>query len=240
MDINRYFEENGTTLFAGRNTIKRMEIDGEMVVVKRFRQPNIFQKIVYTFFRKTKAYRAFHNGEELTRRGFRTPRPIKYIETRRAGLIDWCYYITTEINMPPIEDWLYRDDWDRDMAQRFARFAAQLHDKGVLHWDLNDTNVRVEGEFNGSGNWFWLIDINRMEFYDKGVEIPLEVCMDNLTRFTGRMDLFEYVVREYARARELDEDAVAQLGVRIKTKHDVAWKRRKRIGGMLKKIVRQG
>ena len=259
------FEKEGKVIFAGRNVIKLMEVDGENVVVKRFRRPGLLQKIVYTFFRKTKAYRAFHNGEELIKRGFVTPKPIRYIETRRYGLIDYCYYITSTDFNPPIEDLTDRDDWDHALSADFGRFVAQLHSKGILHHDLNDTNVRFalrqaqepsssglskpviptsvsDGvylkEFKGPESFtFSLIDINRMSFYPLGKEIPLTVCLDNLTRFTGRYDLFEYVVREYAKARKLDEESTAALALKIKTRHDRNWYRRKRFTGYLKRLI---
>lgn len=232
---NKWFEENGTVIFAGRNMIKKMVVDGESVIVKRFKRPNFIQKIIYTFFRKTKAYRAYHNGVELEKRGVNTPRAIEFVETRRWGLTDYCYYITGEMNYPPLEDWTDRDDWDEEVAREFAGFAAELHEKGVLHWDLNDTNVRVRKENNGRIS-FSVIDINRMEFYAEGKVIPVKICMDNLTRFTGRMDLFEFVVREYAKARGMDEKSTLSLGVEIKEKHDRAWRRRKRVTGWFKKL----
>ena len=242
------FEKEGKVIFAGRNVIKLMELDGEEVVVKRFRRPNFIQKIIYTFFRKTKAYRAFHNGEELIKRDFITPNPIKYIETRRCGLIDYCYYITgTDFN-PPIEDLTDRDDWNIVLATDFGRFVAQLHNKGILHHDLNDTNVRFilrlaqkldSDSSDGSESFdFSLIDINRMTFYPLDKEIPLNICLDNLTRFTGRYDLFEYVVREYAKARGLDIESTVALALKIKTKHDRNWYRRKRFTGFLKRLVK--
>lgn len=42
------FESSGIVLFSGRNVIKSMVVDGQDVVVKRFRRPNFFQKIAYT------------------------------------------------------------------------------------------------------------------------------------------------------------------------------------------------
>ena len=56
------FENTGRVLFSGRNEIRLVNIDGEDVVVKRFKRPNLFQKIIYTFFRKNKAYKSYHNG----------------------------------------------------------------------------------------------------------------------------------------------------------------------------------
>ena len=87
------FETDGKVIFSGRNTIKLINIDGHELVVKRFRRPDLIKKIVYTFFRKSKAYRSYHNAKEIVARGFSTPAPVEYIETKRYGLIDYCYYI---------------------------------------------------------------------------------------------------------------------------------------------------
>lgn len=218
------FETDGKVIFSGRNTIKLINIDGHEVVVKRFRRPDLIKKIVYTFFRKSKAYRSYHNAKEIVARGFSTPAPIEYIETKRYGLIDYCYYICERNDDPPIEDLIDRNDWSHDLALAFAKFAAQLHDKGILHHDLNDTNVRYDADFR-----FSLIDLNRMTFYPVGEEVPLKLCLDNLTRFTGRMDLFEFVVRKYARCRNLDEEVTASLALKIKNTHDRNWRMRKHI-----------
>lgn len=218
------FESEGKVIFAGRNTIKLIEIDGRELVVKRFRRPNLIQKIVYTWFKKTKAYRSYNNAKELINRGFDTPKPVEYVETHRLGLVDYCYYVCERTDNPPIEDLTDRDDWSHELALAFAGYAAELHEKGVLHHDLNDTNVLYDADFR-----FSLIDLNRMCFYPLGTELPLEVCLDNLTRFTGRMDLFEFVVREYAKVRGLDIEETTQRALAIKRRHDRNWYRRKRI-----------
>ena len=75
------FEQEGSLLYDERNVIRRFEVNGTVLVVKRFKRPNFFQRIAYTFFRSSKAFRAYHNGEELIRRGISTPFPIAYLET---------------------------------------------------------------------------------------------------------------------------------------------------------------
>ncbi|MDO5447314.1 MAG: lipopolysaccharide kinase InaA family protein [Prevotellaceae bacterium] len=218
------FDNDGIVIFNGRNTIKAFNVDGHEVVVKRFQRPNYVKKIIYTFFRKSKAYRSYFNAKELVKRGISTPAPIEYIETKRFGLLDYCYYVCERNDDPPIEDLIDRDDWNHELAAALAVFAAKLHQKGVLHKDFNDTNIRYDKDFN-----FSLIDLNRMAIYPEGAEIPLNICLDNLTRFTGRIDLFEYVAREYAACRGLDVDATAKLALSIKNRHDKAWRIRKRI-----------
>ena len=51
---------------------------------------------------------------------------------------------------------------------------------------------------------FQVIDINRSLFFDTCP--PKEVCLKNLSTITHRRDLFEFMVREYARQREWDEE----------------------------------
>lgn len=233
--IINHFEETGTTIHAGRNVIKLIDTEEGEIVVKRFRKPDFLQKIIYTFFRKTKAFRAYRNGNELIKRGFSTPQPISYIETKKCGFIDYCYYVCGIDNNPPIEDLTDRNDWDRELAADFAVFVAKLHSKGILHHDLNDTNVLYNKDKEGRFS-FSLIDINRMRFYPLGKDVPLKECLDNLTRFTGRIDLFQYVVEQYAKERNLDIESTVKVGLKIKTVHDRNWYRRKRFTNKLKKL----
>jgi len=105
--------------------------------------------------------------------------------------------------------------FNKIMAADYARFVARLHQKGVIDIDLNAGNGRYT---------FSLIDINRMKFF-KGYP-PMDECLENLTRFTGRMDVFEYVAHEYVKARGWDDAMVMKL-LEAKKKHDWKWEHRK-------------
>lgn len=72
------FEQEGSVLFSGRNVIKSFVINPadnilKQVVVKRYKFPNAIQRIAYSFFRASKAARAFHNAAQLRTRGIDTP-----------------------------------------------------------------------------------------------------------------------------------------------------------------------
>lgn len=221
------FTRSGEMLWNGRNKIKAIMMeDGREAVVKRYKPLNLFQKLSYAF-RPHKACKAYINGLELVRRGFHTPYPIAYVEIRNWRFIKDAYYICERMDMPPIEDLLYRDDWDKGLATAFARFTAQLHKQGILHHDLNDTNVRFASKDNEYE--FSLIDINRMSFYDSIDDVPMKERIENLTRFTGRIDLFEFVAREYASCLGLPVEEWTQTAVEQKKRHDRNWYRRKRI-----------
>ena len=53
--------------------------------------------------------------------------------------------------------------------------------------------------------------------------------IENLTRFTGRIDLFEHVAREYAKNCGLPIEEWTKEAVEQKKRHDRNWYRRKRI-----------
>lgn len=226
----------GTTIFSGRNTIKVMDVEsgeGEnlRVVVKHFRKPNLLKKLGYVLGGKTKARKAFDNGQELLARGIATPEPYAAVDYTCCGIACDSYLLTAEESLPPVEDKLPvygTDAFDKATAEAFAGFVAEMHGKGILHHDLNPTNVRYRKTADGRLQ-FSLIDINRMTFYPSGTDIPMKDCMENMTRFTGRMDIFEYVARQYARCRNLDEQAFCDEAVAQKKAHDAAWRRKKRL-----------
>lgn len=229
------FDQCGELLWNGRNKIKMFTLGGtEKIVVKRFKSLSFFQKIGYCF-QKHKAYNAFHNGERMIHLGIHTPTPIAYIIQYKNLFISDAFYICESCDMAPIEDLLYRDDWNEPLATDFACFVATLHQKGILHHDLNDTNVRFIKQQDGSYD-FSLIDINRMSFYDSIDKIPMKERIENLTRFTGRYDLFSYVIKIYAHEFKLNEKWVRQA-IEQKKRHDRNWYRRKRILHTLARIA---
>lgn len=230
--LPQYFDNEGDTLYAERNVIKSFVVNPadevlRRVVVKRYKRPNFLQRVVYSFFRASKARRAFWNAAELRARGIDTPQEIAFVEERRWGLLTYGYLVTAYDGAPAIEDRLTLPaDFDRVMAGDFARFAAVLHTRGILHQDLNCTNVRYHPD--GEHYSFSVIDINRMRISPAG-QVPSDwACMDNLTRFCGRMDLFKFVAETYASVRHWSMDAVDEM-VRVKRVHDIKWKRRKEI-----------
>ena len=77
---------NGEVVHDGRNLVMRIRFNDITLVAKRFKRVNLFQQVAYTFFRTTKAYRAYHCAREFRRRGFDTPREVAFLEEPRHGL----------------------------------------------------------------------------------------------------------------------------------------------------------
>jgi len=237
--IIKTFDTSGKTLYDKRNIIKSFVPDDtnnlhKELIVKRFKCPNLFQRIVYTFFRSSKAERAFYNAKELRGRGVKTPREIAYIEQFKSGMLKYGYFISeADYSHPVTEELVDKQEFNKVMADCFAAFAAELHLKGVLHQDLNRTNVLFQPTSDGRYT-FSLIDNNRMKFVPEGETVPLNTCLENLTRFTFRMDLFEYVIREYLCVRSLPETLLKQA-IAVKLRYNRARTRRKRFFKIFKK-----
>jgi serine/threonine protein kinase len=224
--VPRLFSDNqGTLLYDGRNQIRCFEVQGVQLVVKRYKRHGLVKRLVYTFFRTNKAQRSYENAMLLRKRGFATPQEVAYLEEIVAGVIRQVYYVCLHTSAAPIRPRLIEQDpFDEPLATAYARFVACLHDAGVLHRDLNPTNVLYQ-EHDGRYD-FEMIDINRMRFYDGPV--PKAECMENLTLFYWLTPAYRFILREYAAQRGWSETDIDEA-IRVKHRHDRHWVRRKRI-----------
>ena len=77
-----------------RNVVEKVTIAGEVFVVKRYKRPILINRIIYCFFRKSKARRAYEYAVELLKRGVDTPYPVAYFEQYKNGLFDCGIFIS--------------------------------------------------------------------------------------------------------------------------------------------------
>lgn len=219
-----HFSE-GELLYSGRNEIRRFSWEEQTIVVKRFGRMNIIKKIVYTFFRKDKALRSYTNSLLLLQRGISTPEPFAYIAIKnRWGLLTDLYYASAETKAKDIKSELIdKEPYNGKLMKAYAAFVASLHEKGILHRDLNPTNVLYEEDHDGNYR-FSLIDVNRMTFYDGAV--PKAECMENLTLFWWLTPVYRDVLKVYAAKRGWTQAEIDEA-IHVKEEHDRRWIRRK-------------
>lgn len=219
--LDQSFHRGGTTIYKGRNEIKIFELDNGIILnAKRFKEPNLINRFIYATFRKPKAVRAYENAIRMKAMGIDTPTPIGYM-VHRAGLcVKHSYLVTFQ---SPLSRTMYEfGDSDlngRDATVRaFARFAADLHKKGVYHKDFSPGNILFDevepGEYS-----FCVVDINRVKF----VPVSLEDGCRNFCRLWGRKAFFEVLSDEYAKAIGADPQKVRDL---IFHYHKKFWKNR--------------
>lgn len=201
--IPNEFENNKDLIYSGRNTVKRFRSNYGTWIVKKYRKPNIIQQLAYTFWRKSKAERAFIFANKLLDLGIDTPEGIAYIENKKNGLFNIGYFISTASDDLPLYPILVENShFDKSLATSLAAFFVFMHNKGFLHGDPNLDNILYHVNSQGE-NSFSVIDTNRSVF--RTHPSPKE-CLDNLKRITHRRDLLAYIIKEYAIMRQWNID----------------------------------
>ena len=203
--IPTIMDEGGTYIYGGRrNLIKRFEApDGTMVNVKRFKQPQFLNNIIYsTGIRQPKGIRAFTYPERLLAKGITTPEAIAYIEYRNAiGLLQQSYFISLQC---PYRHLLYElgdatPEVYEPIAKALGKYAAYMHEQEVLHLDFSPGNILWDQDAEGAYH-FSIVDINRMRFG----AVDIESGCKNFCRLWGPKRFIQLLVETYAEARHVD------------------------------------
>ena len=230
MSIQTIFADDNHSIHKARNELKIIELDGISTVVKSFKIPHFFNRIVYSFFRNSKAYKSYHNALRLKELNLSTPAPIAYIEFYSANLLKNSYFLTLHFPYDfTIREALHHkiEDYSTVLKQ-FTAYTYDLHQKGVWHLDYSPGNIlikRLEDEYQ-----FSIVDINRMEFKEI---TPIEGC-ENFNKLWARDEDIEIMGREYARLSGLDE----AVTISEMKRHNDANKRVKNFKKRLKNLLK--
>lgn len=208
--LPRTFATEGELVFRNRrNELRRFSVDCGLdaplsVVVKRYKKPNLFQRCASVFTGGLKGAKAFRNGLEFLSRGFLTPTPVAALEVRHGLVWIDSYYACAECTWPTARPLFESADGDVVRREAFldavARYAAALHGAGIIHGDLNDTNIYYDTADDGFR--FTIIDINRMRFYD-GLP-PRRACLKDLMRLCKSIETLTRITTRYATIRQWD------------------------------------
>lgn len=150
-----------------RNVVEKVCMQGKDYVVKTYKRPNFFNRLAYTYLRKSKAKRAFLNALHLLELGIETPAPVAYIEIYRKGLFSKGYFISEYVPYHTIRetfDGKTPESNDHNLKAEFMKFTLALHEKKVLPLDFNSGNIFYYFDTEKECYRFALTDINRMQF----------------------------------------------------------------------------
>ncbi|TCK66737.1 lipopolysaccharide kinase (Kdo/WaaP) family protein [Winogradskyella wandonensis] len=214
-----------------RNVIKTKQIESTLVNVKSFRVPNLINKIVYRFFRKSKAQRSFEFAQYLQSCNVGTPKPLGYFENKGLLTFKDSYYasehlqadltyrdLTTNFNYPNYED----------ILRAFTRFSYSLHEKGINFLDHSPGNTLIKKDENQYH--FYLVDLNRMKFG----HMDFNTRMKNLSKLTIHKSMIEIMSSEYALVSGEDEDKVFKTMWQETQDFQYRYHRKKRLKKKLK------
>lgn len=156
-------EAVGEMIYAGRrNQLIRFVMAGKEVVVKCFRRPHIFNRLIYRFFRRGKAARSYENALKLIANGFHTPAPIAYIEETTALQFGFSFYFSDWQPAQTMRDIEKRPECDL-VLRTAASELAKLHSLGIYMRDYSPGNVMYTLDGEG-GCTLWYVDLNRIDF----------------------------------------------------------------------------
>lgn len=202
------FRNSGVLFEEGkRNRIKVFKTDGLDINIKSFKKPKFFNKLIYRYFRKSKAKRSFEFACLLLEKGIGTPKPIAYYEN-----FDWIglkdsYYVSEHLNC----DLTFRKIVDDSTCEnhdlilrQFTRFSFLLHEKGVEFLDHSPGNTLIK-KLAPDTYEFYLVDLNRMKFHKS---LDFKTRMRNLSHLTLKREMVEVMSEEYARLYGMDYTVV--------------------------------
>lgn len=213
--IDTYFDEQQESMHKARNEIKKIPCDDYSIVVKSFKVPNLLNRIVYTYFRGSKALKSYENALRLRALKINTPEPVAIIQEMTPTLhksyflsiaFEYDYTLRPALRDPDFEE-------REELLRAFARFTAHLHENGVLHNDYSQGNILIKKEKDGY--IFSIVDINRMQFKT----LTKAERFNNFSRLWADKDVLEIIAKEYARIVGYDEQETFDALVAFDEKH---------------------
>ncbi len=228
------FSNSGIEFIKGqRNLIKLFEHEGIILNIKSFKKPNLINKIIYRFFRKSKAKRSFEYATKLIDMKIGTPKPIAFFEFFDSiGLVE-SYYVCEHLEnvfefRTLVQDKSFKNR--EDIIRQFTKFTFELHQKGVEFLDHSPGNTLIKDHNNGIYS-FYLVDLNRMKFHKT---IDFNTRMKNLSHLTPQMEMISIMSNEYAKCSGEQEDIVFNTLWKLTSDFQYRFFQKKRIKKRLK------
>ena len=200
-----------------RNTVTKVEVEGRMFVIKKYKVPTFLNRIVYTWIRKSKARRSFEYADRLLACGIETAPPVAYIEEKKGLFFNIGYFVSEYLPYPVLpESRITLDKEERELLDRqFVEFTVHLHEKKIIHKDYNPNNIfyhKVDNQYI-----FALVDINRMDFGKDNLTLWMQAINQLCPADHEIIDTVEFA-QKYAEIRKLD--VVKCLMVLFKNRRD--------------------
>ena len=202
LNIKDSFTKNKTTIHKARNELKIIKLDSVKYVIKSFKKPHLLNRIVYSFFRQSKAKKSYLNAIKLVSLNVNTPTPIGIIEFFENNLLMQSYFISLyqpyEFTIREVIHHKVKDY--QAVLKAFALFSADIHKKGIWHEDYSLGNILISKK--DDKYLFSLVDINRMNF----LKISALKGLTNLNKLWIRDEEdMKTIAYTYAQQREIKQ-----------------------------------
>ena len=196
--IDHFLIEGKILVNGQRNIIKLFEFEEITLSIKSFKKPNLINKIVYRYFRKSKARRSFEFASKLMEMQIGTPQPVAFYESYDFVGLKKSYYACEHLaNVFEFRVVERNKDYPdaENILRQFTRFTFEMHQKGIEFLDHSPGNTLIKKEENGMYS-FYLVDLNRMNFHEN---IDFQARMKNFSRLTSKEEIVVIMSDEYAK-----------------------------------------
>ena len=228
------FNFKGKILVNGqRNAIKLFAVEGITLNIKSFKRPNLINKIVYRYFRKSKARRSFEFASKLMEMQIGTPQPVAFFENYDFVGLKESYYACEHLeNVFEFREIVQNEAFkNRDfIIRKFTQFTFEMHEKGIEFLDHSPGNTLIHKNADGSYSFF-LVDLNRMKFHET---LDFKTRMKNLSKITHKKDMIAVMSNEYAKLSNGDETTIFETMWGLTADFQYRFHRKKRIKKKLK------
>ena len=231
--IDHFLIEGKILVNGQRNAIKLFEVEGITLNIKSFKRPNLFNKIVYRYFRKSKARRSFEFASKLMEMQIGTPQPVAFFENYDFVGLKESYYACEHLeNVFEFREIVQNEAFEnRDfIIRKFTQFTFEMHEKGIEFLDHSPGNTLIRKNTDGSYS-FYLVDLNRMKFHET---IDFKTRMKNLSKITHKKDMIAVMSNEYAKLSNGDETTIFETMWGLTADFQYRFHRKKRIKKKLK------
>ena len=231
--IDNFLIEGKDFVIGKRNSIKLFELGNDVISIKSFKKPNIINKIVYRYFRKSKARRSFEFASKLMEMQIGTPHPVAFFENYDSIGLNESYYACEHLeNVFEFREIVQNTAFKNreEVLRQFTSFSFNMHQKGVEFLDHSPGNTLIKDNSDGTYS-FYLVDLNRMKFHKA---IDFQTRMKNLSRLTPQKEMIKVMSNEYATLLGEKESLVFETMWKMTESFQFRFHRKKRIKKKLK------
>lgn len=196
LNIRASFQKSDQSVHKARNELKIIHSNNLYTIVKSFGIPNIIRRIIYTYFRDSKAKKSYEYSLKLNHF---SPQPIGYIEFYKYNLLSQSYFVSEKFDYDftirePLLDKNFNDR--EEIFKAFARFSLELHNHGIFHNDYSPGNILIKKE--NEKFIFKIVDVNRMKFF----QLTQKDRAKNFSKLWADEKTLTVIVNEYKKAYE--------------------------------------
>ena len=228
VNLPHTFDRMGLVLENKRNVVKKVITGQGTYVIKYFKGMYFFNRLAYSFFRKSKAVRSYLYSRVLNDKGIVTPAPVAWINCYELGLLTDSYFVSVYYPHKTFREIMetFKKSDDRGKVQllrELAAFCFRMHMTGTYHDDFSVGNILVDP--TDKGYEFALVDLNRVKFKD----VSYGQGLRSFAKLNIPAEDLNVLITEYARLSGESSEVSADLFWKHKKQASALRRLRKKI-----------